>query len=234
MNRVIVVRHGRTSWNAEGRVQGISDIDLSDAGRSHAQASAAALLNYSPTQIYSSDLRRSIETARPIADATGIAIEVDKRLRERCFGSWEGLTHNEIAARFPHDHKRWRSRLPLEDPSIESWESVRMRVDDFANDLINKLSDDSALVVCHSASARHLIASILGWNQNVVATLGGLGNVNWAVLCQAEIGGWRLHGYNLGIDADLIVRHLELASWDPDPSQHRCAVPLRRSWSAVR
>ena len=121
--RVIAIRHGETAWNAETRMQGQLDIPLNQAGRWQAGRVAAALAGETLDAIYSSDLARALQTAEPLAAAAGLAVEVDAGLRERCFGVFQGLTFEEVEARWPQDSVRWRRREP--DFAPEGAETLR-------------------------------------------------------------------------------------------------------------
>ncbi|MBU6257182.1 MAG: histidine phosphatase family protein [Burkholderiales bacterium] len=110
--RVFLLRHGRTAWNAESRIQGQLDVPLDDRGRWEAARLALALAGETLAAIYSSDLERARETARPLAQATGVALHTDAALRERAFGRFEGVTYAEIEARWPDEARRWRAREP--------------------------------------------------------------------------------------------------------------------------
>lgn len=109
---LIVVRHGETSWNREKRMQGTTDTQLSDVGRAQAQALGRRLKDHDFAALYSSDLSRALHTARAIADHTGREVVIDPRLRERCFGIFEGLTAAEIMSRYPDEHALFASRDP--------------------------------------------------------------------------------------------------------------------------
>ncbi len=108
MTAILLVRHGETDWNAERRVQGHSDRPLNETGREQAAALADALEEREIDAIYSSDLLRAHETARVVAERRGLAVTAIRDLRERDFGTWEGLTDEEIFDRFPHArHSSW-------------------------------------------------------------------------------------------------------------------------------
>jgi probable phosphoglycerate mutase len=98
---ILLARHGETDWNRERRLQGSSDTELNELGRSQARELAATLADVDLTAVYSSDLRRARETAEIVAASKGLTVHVDRDLRERSFGRWEGLTRAEIAERFP-------------------------------------------------------------------------------------------------------------------------------------
>lgn len=101
MTTLLLARHGETDWNLEGRWQGWADPPLNDTGRSQALALAEQLRSTPFDAVYSSDLKRAHETAEILAAPHGVAVVVDRDLREIDVGSWSGLTRAEIAERFP-------------------------------------------------------------------------------------------------------------------------------------
>ena len=110
--RILAIRHGQTAWNAAGRIQGHRDIGLDDTGQRQAKALAQALRGEPLHAVYSSDLLRACQTAQPLASINGLPLHQDTGLRERAFGSFEGLTFDEIAQRWPEQAQRWRQRDP--------------------------------------------------------------------------------------------------------------------------
>ncbi len=100
MTTILLARHGETDWNRDRRVQGHSDTTLNETGRAQARALAAALAAEPLDAVYSSDLSRARETAEIVAARHELPVSLDPQLRERSFGSWEGLTGAEIDARF--------------------------------------------------------------------------------------------------------------------------------------
>jgi glucosyl-3-phosphoglycerate phosphatase len=107
IDRLVVVRHGRTSWNAAGRFQGQSDPGLDDSGWPEAATAAEEVAPFAPVLVVSSDLGRARQTAEVIARRAGVPLGVDRRLREVALGRLEGLDRTEAA--------RWCPRL------LESW-----------------------------------------------------------------------------------------------------------------
>src|SRR6185369_6866034 len=101
MTTILLARHGETDWNVERRVQGHSDTPLNDRGRQQACALAEELAGESIDAVYSSDLLRAHETARIVAEQRGLGVTSIRDLRERHFGTWEGLTDEEIFERYP-------------------------------------------------------------------------------------------------------------------------------------
>ena len=110
--RLIAVRHGETAWNVEARLQGQLDIPLNERGLEQARRTAHWLAEDSPEVVVSSDLARAQATAQAIANFNRIPLELDPGLRERSFGSFQGMTHIEVAERWPELSKRWKSRDP--------------------------------------------------------------------------------------------------------------------------
>ncbi len=110
MTEILLIRHGETDWNVEKRLQGHTDIDLNREGVRQVAALGRALLNEPLDAIFSSDLKRAFGTAQGIAIPRGMHIQLDKGLRERCFGAFEGLIHPDIKARFPEDYAAWQRR----------------------------------------------------------------------------------------------------------------------------
>ncbi len=112
MTRLLLIRHGETDWNREGRYQGQSDVPLNAAGREQAWQLAEALRGTPLHAIYSSDLLRARETADALACATGAPLRLDPRLREVGLGKWEGRLFSDIQRLYP-DLLRQRQQDPL-------------------------------------------------------------------------------------------------------------------------
>ena len=102
--RVLLIRHGQSQGNAEQRFGGHSPTPLSGLGHRQAEATARALVHERVTAVYSSDLLRAVQTAEPLARATGLEITRTPALRERGVGLMEGLTFEEAAAAHPEEY----------------------------------------------------------------------------------------------------------------------------------
>jgi broad specificity phosphatase PhoE len=98
---ILLARHGETDWNVQRRVQGHSDTPLNETGRAQALALAETLEGAQLDAIYSSDLARALETAQVVAERKKLTVRIVPELRERNFGTWEGLTDTEVLERFP-------------------------------------------------------------------------------------------------------------------------------------
>lgn len=130
MNRateLILIRHGETLWNRERRMQGQTNTPLSDIGRAQAQALGQRMANHRFTALYSSDLARAWDTAAEVAKVSGHKIISEPRLRERTFGVFEGLSYEEMTARYPAEHARFSTRDP--DYAVPGGESPRQFFD---------------------------------------------------------------------------------------------------------
>jgi probable phosphoglycerate mutase len=125
----LLLRHGETLWNRDGRLQGWRDSPLSDAGRAQADALAARLAAERVDAIVASDLGRTRETAAPIAARLGLHLRLDAGLRERCYGEFEGMTWAEIERARPRDYQRLAARDPeYVVPGGESGAQFRDRI----------------------------------------------------------------------------------------------------------
>ena len=125
--KLLLIRHGETAWNAEHRIQGQLDIPLSPHGVMQAARLAECLAAEPIAAVYSSGQSRAWLTAVPLALRHGLEVIVETRLRERCFGIFEGLTLDEIAERYPTEFKMWRERDPAWRP--EGGESGQQLID---------------------------------------------------------------------------------------------------------
>jgi len=147
---LIVVRHAETTWNREKRMQGTTDTVLSDVGRAQAQALARRLANETFTALYSSDLSRARDTAQAIAELSGCELMLEPRLRERAFGVFEGLTADEIRARYPEEYACFASRDPdYEVPGGESARGFMRRCLGCLAEIAGRHAGEGVLVVTH-------------------------------------------------------------------------------------
>jgi probable phosphoglycerate mutase len=198
VTRLLLWRHGQTEWNAADRVQGQTDVELSDVGRAQADAAAARLVGLHPDLIVASDLRRAADTAATLAALTGLDVGFDPRLRERHYGVWQGLTNPEIAARWPVDYERWRSGLPLHGLGIEDLDELGKRVAGALQDVSNRAPGGTIVVASHGSAIRRGVITMLGWPEQVVRTLGTISNCHWVELRSDPKRGWQLRAYNAG------------------------------------
>ncbi|MEX2645394.1 MAG: histidine phosphatase family protein [Gaiellaceae bacterium] len=143
--RIILARHGETDWNLERRWQGHSDRPLNETGRAQAEELAEQLAGEPIAAVYSSDLVRAHETARIVAARLGLDVVAVPGLRERRFGSWEGLRDVEVEHRFPDAHG---------PPDGETREEMLRRVLESLEAIAAAHAGETVLVVCHGGPIR--------------------------------------------------------------------------------
>jgi len=150
MTRLILIRHGETDWNVEGRWQGQIDVPLNENGREDARETAHSLEEAGIQAIYSSDLKRASETAKALGEATGLEIRTDARLREIHQGEWQGLLVSEIQERY---NQRFEQRLKnpwaVAPPGGETVVEVQQRVFQALDDILQKHPEDTVAIVAH-------------------------------------------------------------------------------------
>lgn len=147
-----LIRHGETNWNTERRMQGHLDSPLTDKGIAQAEEAAEFLRSHSYHVLYSSDLPRTLQTAKPIALATGLTVIAEPGLRERNLGIFEGLTEEEIEARHAADFARFKAREPeFVIPNGESLKQLHLRCVTVMENLARRHAGQRVLVVSHGA-----------------------------------------------------------------------------------
>ncbi len=190
MLRIVLWRHGQTTYNAEHRFQGQRDVPLNALGRAQAQRAAKHLARLEPAQIWSSDLVRASATAGYLGRLTGVEVQHDKDLRERHGGAWEGLTLGEIRERYPDDLAAW------DPPGGETLIAVADRTSAALGRIADAAEPGTLVVVTgHGASLTWGMSRLLGLDDRVT---GGLGNCCWALLSRRDGGRWRLLEFNVG------------------------------------
>jgi probable phosphoglycerate mutase len=152
--RIIAVRHGETAWNVDTRIQGQLDIGLNDHGLWQAERVGAALTDEGIDHIYSSDLQRAHSTAQAIARHTANpevrAVHLHTGLRERGFGSFEGLTWADIALKWPDESRRWKQRDPdFAPPGGETPLQLLARVSQTVNEIASQHMGEHIVLVAH-------------------------------------------------------------------------------------
>ena len=161
MTTILLARHGETDWNAERRWQGHTDRPLNERGREQARALAERLDDMELEAVYSSDLTRARETARPVAERQGIPHHEVPELREVDVGSWAGMTKAEAAERDPDGYRRWRDGHPGWTDG-ETYEEMSNRVLAAVRAIAANHAEAPALVVAHGGPIRALHSAALG------------------------------------------------------------------------
>lgn len=166
IGRLVVVRHGVTDWNREGRFQGHLDPPLSDVGRREAELAGARIAADElllPTRVVSSSLTRAVETAAAIAGAAGCEVEPDRRLIEIGQGDWEGRTHAELEQADADRYRAWREAAGIrQPPGGEPIADATGRVADLVAELAaNAAPDSTVCLVSHGGTIRILARLLL-------------------------------------------------------------------------
>lgn len=196
--RVILWRHGQTSWNVERRFQGSTDVELTETGVAQARRAARLLAGLRPDAIVASDLRRAAATAAELSALTGLDVTHDEALRETYAGVWQGLTHDEIIARYGDEYTAWKRGEPVRRGGGELETEVADRAARVVLRHAEKLPEDGTLVVVsHGGTIRTTIGRLLGLDPRNWEGLGGLTNCCWSVLGEG-VRGWRLLEHNAG------------------------------------
>jgi broad specificity phosphatase PhoE len=163
---IIIVRHGRTEFNAAGRLQGRTDNPLDEVGLAQAEAVATYLAPelLSDTLIVCSPLLRARQTATAIAKGVGASLEIDERWIELDYGAFEGLRQSEVPSNV---WREWRSDSNFAAPQGESLNQVQQRVSDACAELAQRLDGRTAVVVSHVSPIKSAVAWALGVDVSV-------------------------------------------------------------------
>lgn len=153
MTHLCLIRHGQTDWNLEGRYQGQSDVPLNENGIAQARSLIERLNGQTFAAVYSSDLKRARQTAKPIANELGLPVQIEPRLREINQGEWEGVLVEDIKARYA---KLWSQRTvdpaSVRPPGGETVAEVAERVYAALDDIARLFPTERVLIVSHGLS----------------------------------------------------------------------------------
>ena len=202
--RLIVLRHGETDSNARGIWQGQLDHELSERGHAQARAAAQALVALQPSRVVASDLLRAQVTGRDVAQACGVPITLDERLREIHAGDWQGLTGAEVRERYPEDAERLLSGEDfVRGGHGESVADVAERSRAAVSEVVASMAPGECVVLAtHGVTGRTLVVDLVGLDQQQAwLALGGLRNCHWALLEEGRAG-WRVVEWNVGAPPD--------------------------------
>ena len=189
VRRLVMLRHGQTEFNADSRMQGQLDSELTDLGRAQAVAAAEVLAKRQPLLIISSDLHRAYDTAVALGERTGLPVHVDTRLRETHLGDWQGLTHEQVDANAPGARLAWRDDARWAPHGGESRIDVADRSVPLVSEIVTaepewglEEPDRPVVLVAHGGLIAALCAALLDLPVDSWPVLGGMGNASWAQL----------------------------------------------------
>jgi len=163
--RLFLIRHGATQLSAEDRFAGSTDVELSEEGIFQAERLAARLADDSITAVYSSPLKRTLHTAKILAQPHGLTPIIRDGLREIDHGHWEGMTRAEVESQFAEEYAAWE-----EDPFTfapqggENGVSIIARALPIIREIVVQHHGENVLIVSHKATLRLLISSVLGFD----------------------------------------------------------------------
>ena len=205
--RLILVRHGVTDWNREGRWQGQLDPPLSESGRREASRVAQRMgadPDLRPGRIVSSTLARALETAQVIGSEIMVPVEADPRLMEIGAGEWEGRTHAELETDDGERYLAWRASGGIgQPPGGEPTEAATRRVVELLGEL-DAADGRPTLLVSHGGTLRIVARVLFELGEQRTRAL-DVDNASISVAARMG-GGWRLERWNdtlhlLGIEA---------------------------------
>ncbi len=172
--RVILLRHGASTFNVEGRYQGCSDKSLlTQEGRTAARLSGERLKSEGIAVIISSPLQRAAETASEVRavfgrSGGGVPLVTDSRLREVDLSAWEGLPYDRVKQEFPAQLSAWRLNpfelrvLLSSGQDMFPVRNLYSRTESFWKDLVVAYAGKSVLLVTHGGTARAMVTSAMG------------------------------------------------------------------------
>jgi probable phosphoglycerate mutase len=151
---ILLIRHGETDWNAARRLQGHIDIELNDEGLRQADALACALAREPLDAVIASDLMRARQTAQAVASKHGLTVGIDRQLRERCYGLFEGMLYAQVAQRYPEHYAAWQARdidavMPPGERTAESFRQFFARSTAAIAHWADQYPDQTIAIVAH-------------------------------------------------------------------------------------
>ncbi|MGQ9837762.1 MAG: histidine phosphatase family protein [Cyanobacteriota bacterium] len=161
--RLYLLRHGETSYSHSGGFCGALDPDLTPEGEQMAAAFAAAYAGIPWQALYVSPMKRTLATLRPLAERTGLEMQIREGLREIHYGEWEGKTHSEVQSSHSEDYLRWMTEPAWNPPTGgETAVQVANRAMPVVAEIEEKFTDGNVLIVSHKATIRVILCSLLG------------------------------------------------------------------------
>jgi broad specificity phosphatase PhoE len=162
MAKLILARHGETEWNIEKIYRGRTDVSLDEVGIKQAELLGRYLSNWELEAIYSSPLKRALDTANIIARYQKVGVHVAEGLIDFNYGEWQSLSEQEVKRLYPTIHNEWLNNPhKVKMPGGESLEHVRRRAIEVVDDILSKYQGNVVLV-SHRVVNKVLICSLLG------------------------------------------------------------------------
>ncbi len=188
MTKLILIRHGQSEANLQRRFAGIYDAPLTALGEQQAALSAAYVAeNYKVSRVYASDLKRAYFTGKAAADACGVEIFPDKRLREISAGAWEGMLFEDIVEKYPKDFERFMTDVGASRATDgESVAELGTRVMDALRDLAERHEGETIVIATHATPIRAVQSLVSFGDLAHMQELSWVSNASVSVLAYEE------------------------------------------------
>lgn len=162
VKRIVFIRPGETDWNRQGRWQGWVNVPLNELGRRQAIALASYIRHIGMGALYTSDLKRALETAECLAQPLGFVPTPDERLRERSIGLWQGLTLAEMRAWYPDEYNAMLKDVDgYRIPGGESRDDVRKRVTAALSDVFKQATSETVGILSHTTAIKVMLGDLI-------------------------------------------------------------------------
>ncbi|PIQ99591.1 MAG: alpha-ribazole phosphatase [Nitrospinae bacterium CG11_big_fil_rev_8_21_14_0_20_45_15] len=160
--RIYLIRHGETANAGKVRFNGHHDVELSAKGQQQLRLVSDALKHCSIDAVYSSDLKRTMESARIIAEPHDLKLTTFPELRELSFGEWEGLSVDEVEQKYPGQYLKLFENIDIEcPPGGESFLQLQNRVVPKFREIVQSHPSQSIVIVAHGGVNRTLLSHLL-------------------------------------------------------------------------
>jgi broad specificity phosphatase PhoE len=183
MTKLILARHGETAWNVEKLYRGRTDVNLDEVGVKQAELLGKYLSNWELEAIYSSPLKRALDTANIIARYQKVSVYIAEGLIDFDYGEWQSLPEQEAKRLYPTLHNEWHTNPhKVRMPGGESLEDARKRATEVINEVLSKYQG-SVVLVSHRVVNKVLICSLLGLDNShfwdITQDVGGITIFNY-------------------------------------------------------
>lgn len=170
--QIILIRHAQSKGNETNTVQGQIDQGLSDLGNKQAKALSAHFKAGELQVIYSSDLDRTCETAKPTAKKLNLEVITDPDLREAHFGIWEGMSYDGVQKKYPEEYTAWHTNYFIRPPWFESFESHQKRTRKAIEKILLKHNlNDTVAVFTHGGNIKTQVGYFMKLTGEELTTL---------------------------------------------------------------
>ncbi|RKZ33133.1 histidine phosphatase family protein [bacterium] len=198
LTTIILIRHGETVANREGIFRGRYDFPLNENGIRQAKNLTNHIhKRFSIDAIFSSPLKRALDTARPIADKYGLELQLDSGYTNISLGNWEGVSHSEIAKKFPARYELWLTEPErLEIPDGEKLSEVQKRAVESTAKLVRQYEGKTIAIVSHRAVLKPLIAGLISIEEPYFWKI-HIDNASYSIIHHTNKRGYMLYKLNV-------------------------------------